>query len=109
MIFKIRGKKLKIKVCKSYLSKVFGLMFSTMKNLDGALLCFDKEDKYAIHMFFVFQHLDIVWLDSKKRVVDVQRAVPFAFKIYKPRKAAKYILELKKDILNLKIGEQIRF
>jgi hypothetical protein len=109
MILEINKKKLKIKACRSFLSKIIGLMFSRMNDIDGALLYFDKKDFYGIHMFFVFHPLDIFWLNEKKEVVDFQRAMPFAFKVYYPKKAAKYILELRSKSVDIKIGEKINF
>ena len=44
-------------------------MFSKQKNI---VMIFNKEDFHSIHMFFVFFPIDVLWLDSDKKVVDLK-------------------------------------
>ncbi|MEO2152434.1 MAG: DUF192 domain-containing protein [Thermococcus sp.] len=45
----------------------------------------------SIHMFFMLSDIDVIWLDSTKRVVDFRRAKKW--RVYAPKKPAKYIIE----------------
>lgn len=72
-------------------SGIRGLMFSKKRNLI-------IENKYpkrtAIHMFFVFFKTDIYWLDENLNIVDYKKMKPFT--IHRPKKSAKYIVEISK-------------
>lgn len=88
-------------------------MFSKKLEANEALLIINsKESKIdsIIHMFFVFYPIDVIWLDSSKKVVDIKtNAKPFA-PFIKPGKPAKYILELPAEKSNLiKIGDKLTF
>jgi uncharacterized membrane protein (UPF0127 family) len=45
----------------------------------------------SIHMFFMLSDIDVVWLDSSRRVVDFTMAKKW--RLYSPKKPAKYIIE----------------
>ncbi|MBP1910876.1 DUF192 domain-containing protein [Thermococcus stetteri] len=45
----------------------------------------------SIHMFFMLSDIDVIWLDSTRRVVDFKTAKKW--RIYTPKKAARYIIE----------------
>lgn len=65
-------------------------MFSKKKNL---LFVFDNERIRSFHMFFVFFPIDIIFLDSKKRIVEIkENFMPFTF--YTPKKAFRYAVEM---------------
>ncbi len=92
-------------------------MFSHKKNL---LFEFEKEGimPASIHMMFVGFPIDAVWIDSKMQVVDIQKKIkPFSlfkistWKIYKPKKPAKYLLELATEKLTeeIKEGDELEF
>lgn len=67
-----------------------GLMFSKKKNL---LFVFDDERIRSFHMFFVFFPIDIIFLDSKKRIVEIkENFMPFTF--YAPKKEFRYAIEV---------------
>jgi uncharacterized membrane protein (UPF0127 family) len=66
-----------------------GLMFSGKKNL---LFSFKREERVDLHMFFVFFPIDVLFLNSKKQVVEKARLLPFT--LYFPSKPCRYILEL---------------
>lgn len=93
-----------IMICKSWFSKIRGLMFSRKRNL---VLVFDKEKRIGLHMFFVFYPIDVYFLDSGKRVVEIKRNFrPFSFYISKNK--AKYAIELVEKN-EYKISEKINF
>ncbi len=67
-----------------------GLMFSKKQNL---LFVFDDERIRSFHMFFVFFPIDLIFLDSKKRIVEIkENFMPFTF--YTPKKAFRYAIEV---------------
>ena len=104
----------KVKYCDSFMSRMLGLMFSRKLNQkEGAILVADRESKEAtsIHMFFVFFPLDVFWLDSDLRVVDVRRNIRPFVPLIVPGEKARYVLEtsvgsITGDVLGrtLKIG-----
>jgi len=95
-----------VKIVKSVLKQIQGLMFSRQKNL---VFEFPDERQSLIHMFFVFYPIDLVFLDKDKKVVELkENLMPFCF--YKPKNKAKYILELKQGSINsLKMNDSISF
>jgi len=109
---KFKGKVIsKAKYCDGYFSKFMGLMFSKKLNSGKSviLVCdFNSRFFCAIHMLFVFFPLDIIFLDSDKKVVDVRKAYPFVSFIA-PRKEAKYVIEMNKGENILKIGDKVTF
>lgn len=91
-------------------------MFSNPSDL---VLVSPKEriDHSSIHMMFMRFPIDVIWLDSGLRVVDVAREVP-PFKLfrpktwrtYRPAKDAKYVIEIAVNkIPTVKIGDTIEF
>ena len=82
------------KVADSFSSRLLGIMFR--RKLEKPLLfVFDSEAGLAnsIHSLFVFVEFDAVFLDGKKRVVDIRRGIrPFTPMIV-PKAAAKYLVE----------------
>jgi uncharacterized membrane protein (UPF0127 family) len=80
------------KVLRSIFTKAVGAMFF---GLPGSyVFVFDREQTIAITNVFVFEQLDIVWLDKSWRVVDLhERLKPFALHTAN-KKAAQYVLEL---------------
>lgn len=101
----------KVKVCRSFLSKSLGLMFRFDLVDKGLVFVFDKEKKIGLHMFFVFMPIDVLFLNSKKKVVEIkENFMPFHF--YNPRKKAKYIVELPWMTVKekkIKVGDFISF
>ncbi len=84
------------RICRRFFSKCLGLMFSRKQNI---VLEFSKEQMIGLHMFFVFYPIDIVFLNKKKKIVEIKRNLkPFRF--YKSRKKAKYAVEIQKGKLN---------
>lgn len=76
-------------------------MFSKKKNL---LFVFDKEQKIALHNFFVFYPINLVFLDKNKNVIEIKKNFkPFTF--YTSKKKARYLLETPFDV-NYKTGDK---
>ncbi|AJF62254.1 MAG: hypothetical protein QT11_C0001G0096 [archaeon GW2011_AR20] len=89
-----------------FYNKNFGLMFRNIKN--NAAVLKDYNNEY-LHTFFVFYPIDIVFLDSKFKVIKIKRRVkPFTLKIMGEKKA-KYVLEFRTgNTKNIKIGKKIK-
>ena len=93
---KTKGKKIieKTRIADSFWKRFKGLMFA--KKPDYALIFeLEKEGKInaSIHMLFVFFPIDIIYLDSNKKVVDIKyNFKPFSLN-YTPKKPSKYFIE----------------
>ena len=98
--------------CASFLCRLCGLTFRrALGENEGLLLVGKRESRRdaAIHMFFVFFPIGVVWLDGEQRVVDAQLARPFR-PFYAPQAAAKDILEGPPSIVErVRVGDRLRF
>ena len=108
---KFRKGKIKAHYAETFFEKARGLMFAVPPKNKGLLIDCNKESRLgsSIHMLFVFFPLDILWLNSKKKIVDIRHVfsfMPFAMS----RKPTKYVLELPSGYgKKFKIGEKLRF
>ncbi len=100
-------------VMDSFFSRLRGLMFRT--RFPRAMLFVFPEvsiKRKSIHSFFVFFEFDAVYLDEKKKVIDIyERVKPFTPYI-EPKKPTKYLLELEAgtaEKLNIELGDQLKF
>jgi uncharacterized membrane protein (UPF0127 family) len=98
--------------CRTVTSQMRGLMFAR-KDPDRALIMvFAKEMKVPLHMMFVFFPIDILYLDSGKRMVELfEEARPFISHI-SPKHKARYVIELPAGAIKknrLKVGDRLSF
>ena len=97
-------------LCKDDLSKIMGLMF-TKKQKKVLIFRFKKEANIALHMFFVFYPIDILFLSKNKVVVDKkENFMPFS--VYKSKKKALYAIELPSGSIRetkTEVGDKIGF
>jgi len=101
---------------KSFLGRLRGLLFTGKSDL---VLESPKEtvEHSSIHMFFMGYAIDIVWVDKQGTVVGVLKGVPPAsllkpstFRIYRPPKPSKYVIELGKGgLCDTETGDLIEF
>lgn len=109
---KLKGKIIsRAKYCESFFSKTKGLMFSKKLQKGKSIILVDKfEPRFGsvIGMFFVFFSIDIIFLDSNKKVVDVRSAKPFQSYIA-PKGSARYAIEMNKGENILKVGDKVSF
>jgi len=108
-----RGAKLAMPVrrCASFLCRLRGLTFRRRLGDQLLLLVGQAEGRVgtAIHMFFVFFPIAVVWLDDAGVVIDRRLACPF-WPLYVPRAAARDVLEGPPDLLSeVGVGDQLRF
>jgi uncharacterized membrane protein (UPF0127 family) len=87
--------------------QIKGLSFSKIRNL---FFLMSYERKWRIWMFGMRSKINIVFIDSKNIVVDVKKAEPLtlnpkSWKIYKPKKPCKYILETKDN--RFRVGDRL--
>lgn len=95
MIAKInyKGRKVvvkKVKKCKSFFSKVRGLMFGNDEN--PLLFLFDKPTNMAIHSFFVRKKFIAIWSVNGK-VIDVKVVKPWTLSV-RPKVKFDMLLEI---------------
>ena len=97
--------------CDSIASKALGLMFSRKITDTGLVFRFDDrvEERRALHMFFVFYPIDVLFLDREKRIVEIKRHFrPFTF--YLPKKKSTFIIELPDSrAKECSIGDSVTF
>lgn len=105
----------KARAAESAFERMKGLMFESEKNFDYALVFkMPSESRMgsSIHMMFVFFPIDVLFLDSKGKIVDaVQGLRPWALNCT-PKKPAKFIVEMPEGSVKskrLKTGERILF
>ena len=95
-------------LCKDDFSKIMGLMFTTeQKNV--LVFKFKKEKNIALHMFFVFYPIDVLFLSKSKVVVDKKENFK-SFTLYKSKKKAMYAIEMPNGFIKKTgIGDEIEF
>jgi uncharacterized membrane protein (UPF0127 family) len=98
--------------CDTFWKRGRGLMFRGSLAEDEVYLFVEGRESVAqtaIHMFFVFFLIAVVWMDGDKRVVDKALARPFR-PYYAPRKPAQYYIEGHPDLLErVSVGDQLEF
>ncbi len=98
--------------CESFLCRLRGLMFrSHLAPHQGLLLVQPRDSRLdsAIHMFFVFMDLAVIWIDSNLTVADTVLARAWR-PVYLPRRAARYVLEIHPSRLHeFQPGDQVEF
>jgi uncharacterized membrane protein (UPF0127 family) len=83
-----------------------------MSEDQGMLFVFEKSGRHCMWMKEMLFSLDIVWLDSDKKIVHIEKNVaPETYpKTFCPVNNAKYVIELNKgvaDLAELKLGQQL--
>ena len=86
--------------------------FKRFKGLMGKkdfneVMVFSNLKDSGIHTMFMRFEIDIYFTDENRVVFDKVTLKPWRF--YKPKKQAKYIIETRKNRLNLKINDKIEF
>jgi hypothetical protein len=102
----------RVRYCADSLCRLRGLTFRRRVGDDEGLLLVGRRESRldaAIHMFFVFFPIAVVWLDGRRRVVDVQLARPFR-PFYVPQAPAKDILEGPPALIeSVHVGDRLHF
>jgi uncharacterized membrane protein (UPF0127 family) len=96
----------------SFIARLRGLTFRRDLEADEGLLLVGRRESRvdaAIHMFFVFFPIGVLWLDREDHVVDKVVARPFR-PFYAPQAPAIGILECRPEVLDrVQIGDRLRF
>lgn len=108
MKIKVKGRAVEADVADDLVKRAVGLSLSEKKNM---LFPMPFERKWSMWMFAVRYPIKIIFINSEKRVVDVQKGVPITtdprtWKIYIPREPCMYILETPFE-LKVKIGDRL--
>lgn len=91
------------KICKSSWSQFRGLMFSRPKRL---LFVFNRERQIAIHTWFVFFPITLVFLNKSKQVTEIKGMKPWT--IYRSKTAAAYMIEMPNKNQEFSVGQTIK-
>lgn len=98
--------------CASFACQLRGLTFRrSLPTGEGLLLAGKRDSRVdsAIHMFFVWFDLAVVWINDSGEVVDVQLARRWR-PMYISQKPARYVLEIGAQRLeDFHIGDHVRF
>ena len=82
------------KICRSYLSKMRGLMFRRKTDDMGYVFMFSHDTRVSLHMLFVFFAIDVIFLDSASRIIEIkERFLPFC-PVYMPKHKARTVIEV---------------
>jgi len=86
---------LKVKWCRSFISRLRGFTFRSELGLDEGLVLVEARNSRidtAIHMFFVWTDLAVAWVNSNNEVVDTTLAKAWR-PFYASSKPACYVIE----------------
>ena len=96
----------------SFFTRLRGLTFRRALEADEGLWLVGRSESRvdaAIHMFFVFFPIGVLWLDKEEHVVDKVVAYPFR-PFYAPRAPAIGVLECRPEVLDrVEIGDKLGF
>lgn len=82
------------KEVRSFFARMKGLMFTKKPQTLVLVAQSQSVSNTSIHMWFMRQAIDVIWLDREFKVVGLyENAKPWAFKLFKPKVAAKYVVE----------------
>ncbi len=110
----------KYSIVKSKMAKVRAERANTLSRRAAGLILepktypllfeFPKERRWSFHTFLVLKPIDFIFMNSEKKIVEVQyRIKPFNFSV-KPSVPVKYVLELPEGMGSLfKLGEKLKF
>jgi len=109
------GKVFQLEIASTEQEWIKGLMFRKfLARNSGMLFVYPKEDFFAIWMKNCFIPLDILWLDSKGRIIYIIENAPPCKEepcpVYQPIGKARYVIELNAGTvksLGLKLGDRV--
>jgi uncharacterized membrane protein (UPF0127 family) len=110
MKIKLKNSVIEAEIAENFWKRMIGLSFSKKKNMFFPL---EFEAKWSLWMFGVRYPIKMIFIDKNKTVIDIKNGEPLSFnpktwKIYKPRKSCKYILETPFN-LKIKIGDRLKW
>lgn len=98
----------RVRFADSLSKQAIGMMFS-FKSRSALVFRFSDARRRALHMWFVFFPIDVLFLDAQQRIVEIKRNFrPFA--VYIPKQKAQYIVELPVGtVRRCAVGDRVRF
>ena len=116
-VFFANGKSVAAELAVSEEERARGLMFREKILPDqGMLFVFEREDLHSFWMKNTLVELDMLWLDSERRVIHIEARVPPCREdpcpSYGPETPARYVLELRGGEAaanGIKAGDQLQF
>ncbi len=115
---KFKNRILRLEVADTFRKLSVGLMkHESLGKNRGMLFVFGHDGRPGIWMLHMKFSIDIIWLDSEKRIVHIVRdAKPcrsiFSCRTQRPPKDARYVIELNSGVareLGLKLGDKLIF
>ena len=110
----IGGTVIKVEIADTMEKQVRGLMFrENLGENEGMLFVFGREDFQGIWMMNMSFPIDIIWIDSNNKIVDIAKeAQPCRLNCptYIPKERAKYVLEVNSEFAEkhtIKIGDKV--
>ena len=100
---KLGKSSIRAELAKSSFAKAKGLMLrKTIDSGRGMLFDFGAETSPSMWMFGMLFPIDMLWLDGGFRIVHIEKSCqPLRiWKIYTPKKKARYVLEVKSGFCN---------
>ena len=86
----------------TFFKRLIGLMG---KKDFSQILVFTNLKDSGIHTMFMRFEIDVYYADENKVIFDKTTLKPWKF--YRPKKQAKYVVETKKGLLKLNIGDRL--
>lgn len=95
------------KICSGLFSQMIGLMFQKRKNL---VMVFDSERKISLHNYFVFYPIEVLVLNSEKKVLEIKKEFR-PFTLWNSLVSGKYLIELglEESKNKVKLGDLLEF
>lgn len=108
MKIRIKTRVIEAEVADNLFKRMMGLSFSRRKNMFFPM---EFESRWSLWMFAVKYPLKMIFIDKKKRVVDIKNGMPITsdpetWKTYTPSEPCKYILETP-FVLDVKVGDML--
>lgn len=109
-LVKIGNSEYKVEIASSPFEKMKGMRFRREGKM---LFIFDREVREGLHMATLSVPLQMIFFNSNRKVIGVQKAEPWTFdpetwRIYRPGKSYRYVLETTK-FLDVETGERFEF
>ncbi|MEM0148032.1 MAG: DUF192 domain-containing protein [Candidatus Micrarchaeaceae archaeon] len=104
-------------IADTWVKRMLGLMYFENLPINTCMLfIFGNESLHEIWMHGMLFSIDVLWIDSNMKIIDIQENLPpckgINCKIYKPCKPSKYIIELEAGYIKknkIKKGLPIHF
>lgn len=94
-------KKIELKECRSFGSRLLGFMFK--KNIDKSLL-FDRCN--SIHTFFMKENIDVIMCDSNNNILFFYKDLP-KNRIIWPKKGVRKVFETPSEYFDIEVGKKM--